>query len=77
MRIGPPAERYTRALQGIRGIEPPDDPPYAVRTWQSHCVRVTPGAAIGRTELMRRLPAEGIATRRGVMATSPMNSRTT
>ena len=37
-------------------------------TWQSYCVRVAPGAPVGRTELMRLLLADGIATRRGVMA---------
>lgn len=62
------AERYTIALSGVPGIEPPYDPPYAHRTWQSYCVRIGPHAATGRTELMRRLLADGIATRRGVMA---------
>jgi dTDP-4-amino-4,6-dideoxygalactose transaminase len=62
------AERYTKAISEIPGLEPPYDPPYAVRTWQSYCVRVTPRAAVGRTELMRRLLADGIPTRRGVMA---------
>jgi dTDP-4-amino-4,6-dideoxygalactose transaminase len=62
------AERYTASLAGIPGLAPPYDPPYAVRTWQSYCIRVTPQAAIGRTELMRRLLADGIPTRRGVMA---------
>jgi len=62
------AERYNEALAGVPGIEPPYDPPYARRTWQSYCVRIQPHAAIGRTELMRRLLADGIATRRGVMA---------
>jgi perosamine synthetase len=62
------AERYTKALDWIPGLEPPYDPPYAVRTWQSYCVRVTDQAAIGRTELMRQLLADGISTRRGVMA---------
>jgi dTDP-4-amino-4,6-dideoxygalactose transaminase len=62
------AERYTAALQRIPGLEPPYDPEYATRAWQSYCVRVTPPAAIGRTELMRRLLADGIPTRRGVMA---------
>jgi perosamine synthetase len=62
------AERYTDALEWIPGLEPPHDPPYAVRAWQSYCVRVMGGAAISRTELMRRLLADGIATRRGVMA---------
>jgi perosamine synthetase len=62
------AERYTAALEPIPGIETPYDPSYASRTWQSYCVRVTPHAGLSRTELMRRLLADGIATRRGVMA---------
>jgi perosamine synthetase len=62
------AERYTVALSDIPGLEPPYDPPYAERTWQSYCVRVAPGAGISRTELMRRLLSDGIPTRRGVMA---------
>ncbi|MFI5003697.1 MAG: DegT/DnrJ/EryC1/StrS family aminotransferase [Solirubrobacterales bacterium] len=62
------AERYTAALAGIPHIEAPYDPPYAARTWQSYCVRIAANAPIGRTELMRRLLHDGIATRRGVMA---------
>jgi dTDP-4-amino-4,6-dideoxygalactose transaminase len=62
------AERYTTALEQIPQLEAPYDPPYAQRTWQSYCVRVAPGASIGRNELMRQLLADGIATRRGVMA---------
>jgi dTDP-4-amino-4,6-dideoxygalactose transaminase len=62
------AERYTAALRQIPGLEPPYDPPYACRTWQSYCVRVTAPSAVGRTELMRRLLRDGIPTRRGVMA---------
>ena len=50
------------------GLEAPYDPPYAKRTWQSYCVRVTPQSALGRTDLMRTLLADGIPTRRGVMA---------
>ncbi len=62
------AERYSAALEGGPHLQAPYDPPYANRTWQSYCVRIAPGAPIGRTELMRRLLREGIATRRGVMA---------
>jgi perosamine synthetase len=62
------AERYTEALERIPHIEAPYDPPYATRTWQSYCVRIAPDAPIGRTELMRGLLRDGIATRRGVMA---------
>jgi perosamine synthetase len=62
------AERYTAALERIPHIEPPYDPPYATRTWQSYCVRVGASAPIDRTELMRGLLHDGISTRRGVMA---------
>jgi perosamine synthetase len=62
------AEQYNAALSGVPGLELPFDPPYANRTWQSYCVRVGPQAAVARTELMRLLLADGIPTRRGVMA---------
>ena len=62
------AHRYSAALSNIPGIEPPYEPPYARRTWQSYCVRITSQSVLGRTELMRRLLADGIASRRGVMA---------
>src|SRR5437763_9720216 len=44
------AERYTAALAGAPHLEPPYEPDYAHRTWQSYCVRVLPGAPVGRTE---------------------------
>ena len=63
------AERYTAALEQLPHLEAPhDDPPHTHRTWQSYCVRLRDGAPIGRAELMRGLLADGIATRRGVMA---------
>jgi dTDP-4-amino-4,6-dideoxygalactose transaminase len=62
------AERYSDALRSCPHVAAPYDPPYAERTWQSYCVRVGRGAAVGRMELMRRLLADGVATRRGVMA---------
>jgi len=62
------AERYTTALAGLPHVDAPYDPPYAKRTWQSYCVRMGPGSPLGRTEVMRRLLHDGIATRRGVMA---------
>jgi perosamine synthetase len=62
------AERYTEALAHIPAFEPPFEPDHMERTWQSYAVRLTPEAGIGRTELMRRLLADGISTRRGVMA---------
>jgi dTDP-4-amino-4,6-dideoxygalactose transaminase len=62
------AERYSAALEQLPDLQVPYEPTYARRTWQSYCVRVCAGAAIGRTELMRRLLRDGIPTRRGVMA---------
>jgi perosamine synthetase len=62
------AERYNAALARIPHLEAPFTPEYAERTWQSYPVRVRPGYGIDRTELMRRLLHDGIASRRGVMA---------
>jgi perosamine synthetase len=62
------AERYTAAFAEMGTVEPPFEPRYARRTWQSYAVRLGPDAAVGRTALMRRLLHDGIATRRGVMA---------
>lgn len=62
------AERYSERLAGLPGILTPYDPPHVDRTWQSYCVRISAAAGIGRGELMRRLMADGVATRRGVMA---------
>jgi dTDP-4-amino-4,6-dideoxygalactose transaminase len=62
------AETYNAAFARLPYLAPPFEPAYAQRTWQSYCVRVLPGSPVGRTELMRRLLQDGIATRRGVMA---------
>ena len=61
------AARYTAALAAIPCVEPPFEPDYAQRSWQSYAIRLLPGAP-DRTELMRALLADGIPTRRGVMA---------
>jgi len=62
------AERYNAALEQIPYIDPPFDPEYAERTWQSYAVHLAPNAPVGRTELMRMLFRDGVPTRRGVMA---------
>jgi perosamine synthetase len=62
------AERYNEALAGLPGVETPVTPEYAMRTWQSYAVRITPESPLDRTELMRALLRDGIQTRRGVMA---------
>jgi dTDP-4-amino-4,6-dideoxygalactose transaminase len=61
-------ERYTAAIERIPGLEPPYEPDYAIRTWQSYAVNLTADAPIERGELMRRLLLDGVPTRRGVMA---------
>jgi perosamine synthetase len=61
------AERYTDAIGRIPFIEPPYEPDYAQRTWQSYAVRLAPDAPIDRNELMRRMLRDGVPTRRGVM----------
>jgi len=62
------AARYTAALERLQYVEAPYEPNYAERTWQSYAVRLGPAAPVGRTELMRALLLDGVATRRGVMA---------
>jgi perosamine synthetase len=62
------ADRYSAQLAAIPTIGVPEEPDYAVRTWQSYPVRVGADAPAGAQELMRRLMADGIATRRGIMA---------
>jgi dTDP-4-amino-4,6-dideoxygalactose transaminase len=62
------AIRYTAAIEDMPFVEPPFEPDYAERTWQSYPVRLTADAPIDRTELMRRLLRDGVPTRRGVMA---------
>jgi perosamine synthetase len=70
------AERYTAALDAVLTLHAPHDPPDRERAWQSYCVRVDPSSPVERTELMRRLLADGIATRRGVMAIHEEDSYT-
>jgi perosamine synthetase len=62
------AERYTAALGQIPQLEPPYEPDYATRTWQSYAVKLHRGVPVSRTELQRMLLRDGIATRRGVTA---------
>jgi perosamine synthetase len=62
------AERYNAAIERIPYLEPPYEPDYAERTWQSYAITLSDHAPVGRTELMRRLLHDGVATRRGVMS---------
>jgi perosamine synthetase len=62
------ADRYNAALAELPFIDPPFEPDYAQRTWQSYPASISPRSPLSRTELMRALHRDGIATRRGVMA---------
>jgi perosamine synthetase len=62
------AQRYCAALTASEFIDPPYVPDYIRTNWQSFQVRVRPGGPLDRNDLMRALHAEGIPTRRGVMA---------
>jgi perosamine synthetase len=59
------ARRYHERLAAVDGVEVPGEPEGYTHTYQSYCVRVRRGA---RDHAMADLAAEGIATRRGVMA---------
>jgi perosamine synthetase len=62
------AARYTAAIESMPHLDPPFEPDYADRTWQSYAVRLTADAPLDRNELMRHLLRDGVPTRRGVMA---------
>jgi perosamine synthetase len=62
------AERYIAALSRHPTVEPPYVPAHVTPNWQSFQVRVRANNPIDRNTVMERLHAEGIATRRGVMA---------
>ena len=62
------AGRYTEALAGIDGIEPPGEPEDVTHSWQSYAVRLDEAVVGPRLELMRALLREGVHTRRGPTA---------
>lgn len=62
------AERYNAALSNHPWLMPPFVPDHAEHNWQSYQVRLRPNAPLSRNELMEALHAQGIPTRRGVMA---------
>src|SRR4051794_2107716 len=62
------AVRYTEAIEELPFVEPPYEPEYADRTWQTYAIQLTPDAPVTMPELMRLLLKDGVPTRRGVMA---------
>jgi dTDP-4-amino-4,6-dideoxygalactose transaminase len=61
------ARRYTEVLADHPWLRPPYIPDYAEPNFQSYAVQLTEDAPLSRNELMQRLLAAGIATRRGIM----------
>jgi dTDP-4-amino-4,6-dideoxygalactose transaminase len=61
------AEQYAAAIRRIHGLEPPHVPEDARPNYQSYPVQVKREYPLGRDELMRKLLAAGVATRRGIM----------
>ena len=57
--------RYSQMLSGIRGVQAPQEPPWARSNWQSYCVRLPRKA--NQLRVMQSMLDAGIATRRGVM----------
>lgn len=62
------ADRYGAALAQHPWLAPPRVPPSVVPNWQSYQIMLLPDAPMSRNEVMDRLHALGIPTRRGVMA---------
>jgi perosamine synthetase len=62
------AERYNTLLADMPGVTTPYAPEHAPHTYQSYCVWLDPERAAPRAEVMERMLAVGVATRRGVMA---------
>jgi perosamine synthetase len=62
------AARYGAALAQHPWLAPPSVPPHVVPNWQSYQIMLLPDAPMTRNDMMDRLHALGIPTRRGVMA---------
>jgi perosamine synthetase len=62
------AAEYGAALASVPGLILPSDPPYGTTNYQSYSVILTDEYPTQRDDLMKALLAEGISSRRGVMA---------
>jgi perosamine synthetase len=62
------AEHYTAALSNHPWLQPPFVPAHVKPNWQSYQIRLRRDAPLSRNGLMEALHAQGIPTRRGVMA---------
>jgi perosamine synthetase len=62
------ARRYAEALSGVDGIRLPTSSAETPHTYQSYMVELEGALRVSRDDVMQRLHAVGVATRRGVMA---------
>ncbi|MGE5608600.1 MAG: DegT/DnrJ/EryC1/StrS family aminotransferase [Bacillota bacterium] len=61
------AQRYSRALRNVPGLQLPTIPEDTRPNYQSYAVRITEEFAVGRDAFMQILLDRGISTRRGIM----------
>jgi perosamine synthetase len=59
------AGRYDALLDGVAGVHPPTQPPWARSNFQSYCIRLDDG--LDQRAVMQVMLDLGVATRRGVM----------
>lgn len=59
------AKRYAALMDGVAGVELPDEPDWARSNWQSYPVRLSP--ALDQRQVMQHMLDLGVATRRGIM----------
>jgi dTDP-4-amino-4,6-dideoxygalactose transaminase len=62
------AGRYHEQLADVPGLRLASDPPWGKANFQSFWMVLPDGFPVGRDELLRRMLAAGIASRRGIMA---------
>ena len=62
------AGRYHEQLADVPGLRMAGDPPWGKANFQSFWMVLPDGFPVGRDELLRRMLAAGIASRRGIMA---------
>jgi perosamine synthetase len=60
------ADRYDAAFTGLSQVQVPARPPYAVHSFQSYGIRLTPQCRSSRDEVLRSLVDRGISCRRGI-----------
>ena len=62
------AERYHRALGGLRGVRVPLAPPGVIHIYQSYLLRVTPEARSGRDDVLAALQKAGVGAKPSITA---------